>query len=104
MIRKTHKVKPDGSLDLGLLGLKPGSSVLVSVQPTGSRAKKRKSSFLETALKTKVEGPSDWSKTSTPICMAGAKRAEFFLDSNFAIALTNDEHFEQAGFKALLRD
>ena len=36
--------------------------------------------------------------------MASAKRAEFFLDSNFAIALTNDEHFAQAGFKALLRD
>jgi len=62
MIRKTLKVKPDGSVDLGLLGLKPGSSVLVTVQPAGARAKKRKSSFLETALKTRVEGPADWSK------------------------------------------
>lgn len=62
MIRKTLKVKADGSLDLGLLGLKPGSSVLVTVQPTNGRATKRKSSFLETALKTKIEGPADWSK------------------------------------------
>jgi hypothetical protein len=62
MIRKTLKVKPDGSVNLGLLGLKPGSSVLVTVQPTSGRAKQRKSSFLETALKTKIEGPADWSK------------------------------------------
>ncbi len=62
MIRKTLKVKPDGSVDLGLLGLKPGSSVRVTVQPKAARAKKRQSSFFETALKTKIEGPADWSK------------------------------------------
>jgi len=62
-IRKTLKVNRDGTVDLGLVGLKPGTAIDVTVKPSQkAKAKSAKMSFLKTALKTKIVGPADWSK------------------------------------------
>lgn len=51
-------------------------------------------SFLQTARSLNLEGPSDWS----------VKLDRYLYCKETTEALTADEHFQQAGFRVLLRE